>query len=307
MNRLLGSIAAITCAGALWGNNLVFNPGFDITPWDTGWTLVAAGDGGAEGDSSLWLSLPRSCMIYGYGLVTSNEMQVYQETREAVNCTCRVHYQYVLDAVYDTSYHGTSGVSAEVSISVKIDGGWVEEWRKSVHADSVQPHDHSEDSVWTEWEEVYGPSQEIGGIRFRALGLACDMTPHLASASFWIDDVYVSGEVGIEEGGNRQLSTRVNGQVSDYQLTMTRNPFLRSITISYQVPAKGSSSIVRFPVSLCIYDITGSLVRTLVNEEKNAGRHNVRFSAKNLPAGIYFARIAVGGDLKDSKKLICIK
>jgi hypothetical protein len=301
MNRLLGSIAVIICAGALWGNNLVFNPGFDMTPWDTGWAFVETANGWAAGDSSMYLSLPRSCMIYAYGLVSSGEGQAYQETREAVNCTCRIHYQYVLDAVYDTSCHGTSGVSAEVSISVKINGEWIEEWRKSVHADSVQPSDHSEDSVWTEWEEVYGPGEEIGGIRFGALGLACEMAPHLASASFWIDDVYVSGEVGIEERANDQLS------MSDYKLTMTPNPFLSFTTISYFVPTKSNSSISRFPVSLRIYDITGSLVRTLVNEEKSAGRHNVRFSAKNLSAGIYYARIAVGGDLKDSKKLICIK
>jgi hypothetical protein len=52
-----------------------------------------------------------------------------------------------------------------------------------------------------------------------------------------------------------------------------------------------------------------------VNEDKNAGRHDVSFSARggsygdarDFPAGIYFARIAVGGNLKDSKKLICVK
>ena len=23
----------------LWGQNVIFNPGFDMTPWDTGWTI----------------------------------------------------------------------------------------------------------------------------------------------------------------------------------------------------------------------------------------------------------------------------
>ncbi len=75
------------------------------------------------------------------------------------------------------------------------------------------------------------------------------------------------------------------------------NPFTQSTVISYQVSAKSE-------VSLKIYDVTGRMVKRLVNGEKEAGRHNVRFSTKGLTAGLYFCRLKAGNSTTMNKLII---
>jgi len=48
-------------------------------------------------------------------------------------------------------------------------------------------------------------------------------------------------------------------------------------------------------VSLKIYNIQGQEVAVVVDEEMAAGEHTVRWDAERMPAGIYFYRLAVGG------------
>ncbi|MCX8015431.1 MAG: T9SS type A sorting domain-containing protein, partial [candidate division WOR-3 bacterium] len=42
---------------------------------------------------------------------------------------------------------------------------------------------------------------------------------------------------------------------------------------------------------LQLYDISGRLVKTLVNESKQAGNYTLTFNAKTLSTGIYFVRL----------------
>jgi len=66
------------------------------------------------------------------------------------------------------------------------------------------------------------------------------------------------------------------------------NPFNPSTTIAYQIT---EPSFVR----LSIYDINGRLVETLVNDNKIAGTHTVKWSADKVGSGIYLYRIDAGG------------
>ena len=61
------------------------------------------------------------------------------------------------------------------------------------------------------------------------------------------------------------------------------NPFNPSTTIRYQIPQDGI-------VTLIIYDILGSEVATLVNEEKVAGKYEVKFGA-SFSSGVYIYKI----------------
>jgi hypothetical protein len=65
------------------------------------------------------------------------------------------------------------------------------------------------------------------------------------------------------------------------------NPFKISTTIAYHLTREGQ-------VNLKVYDLTGRLVRSLVKEYQKAGPHRVRFTAQELPAGIYFYRLTAG-------------
>lgn len=105
----------------------------------------------------------------------------------------------------------------------------------------------------------------------------------------WLDIFEFYG-VGVEEN---LLKTPGN------RMRIAPNPFIQQTTITYQLPA-------RTKVSLKIYDITGRLVETLVNEEKQTGYYNVSFDAKGLMGGVYFVNLVVG-DHKSTKKLILLR
>lgn len=77
------------------------------------------------------------------------------------------------------------------------------------------------------------------------------------------------------------------------------NPFNPTTTISYQLP---KSSFVK----LSIFDITGRLIETLVNENKNAGYYSVNWDAHNVVSGIYIYRI-YAGEFSRVKKCLVVK
>ncbi|RPI75211.1 MAG: T9SS C-terminal target domain-containing protein [Ignavibacteriales bacterium] len=77
------------------------------------------------------------------------------------------------------------------------------------------------------------------------------------------------------------------------------NPFNPSTTIKFSIP------IAEF-VALKIYDVLGSEVATLVNEEKPAGFYEVKFDASNLVSGFYFYRLQTGSFV-ETKKMMLVK
>ena len=77
------------------------------------------------------------------------------------------------------------------------------------------------------------------------------------------------------------------------------NPFNPTTTILYQLP---KSTYVK----LSIYDITGKLVETLVNEHKNAGYYSVNWDATNVSSGIYIYKIDAS-NFSSVKKCLIVK
>ena len=77
------------------------------------------------------------------------------------------------------------------------------------------------------------------------------------------------------------------------------NPFNPSTTINYSVPELSF-------VTLKVYDVLGSEITTLANEEKPAGSYEIEFSATELPSGIYFYRLQAGSFV-ETKKMILIR
>ena len=77
------------------------------------------------------------------------------------------------------------------------------------------------------------------------------------------------------------------------------NPFNPSTTINYSIPKPEF-------VKLCVYDLLGKEVASLVNEIKGAGSYEFNFNALNLSSGIYVYKISAG-DFSASKQMILIK
>ncbi len=90
-------------------------------------------------------------------------------------------------------------------------------------------------------------------------------------------------------------------------LPNTPNPFGHfGTTISYQIGGSGSA-----PVSLKIYNITGQLVKTLVNDNRTPGFYNAPWNGRSdngqkVSAGIYIYRLQAG-DKTFTKKMVLIK
>ncbi|MCL5020070.1 MAG: T9SS type A sorting domain-containing protein [Bacteroidetes bacterium] len=62
------------------------------------------------------------------------------------------------------------------------------------------------------------------------------------------------------------------------------NPFNPSTTISFDLPSTTH-------VKVCVYNVLGQLVATLLEGQKAAGRYSVVWNAGSLASGIYFCRI----------------
>ena len=78
------------------------------------------------------------------------------------------------------------------------------------------------------------------------------------------------------------------------------NPFNPVTTIKYSLPETAN-------VSLIIYNSLGKKVKTLLNEQHEAGYHSVNFNAVDLASGIYFYQIKAGEKYSAIKKMILLK
>ncbi len=75
------------------------------------------------------------------------------------------------------------------------------------------------------------------------------------------------------------------------------NPFNPSTKISYQLPNRAQ-------VTLRVFDLLGREVKTLANEEKQAGYYETEFDASNLSSGVYLYRISINDFVKTMKMMV---
>lgn len=85
-------------------------------------------------------------------------------------------------------------------------------------------------------------------------------------------------------------------------VTNCPNPFNPSTTVSYTVPSRGH-------VEVAVFDVRGTRVITLVNEEKSAGSHVVAWNARtaggmSVRSGVYLLRIEHGGATRTQKMVV---
>lgn len=91
---------------------------------------------------------------------------------------------------------------------------------------------------------------------------------------------------------------RIDG-IDEMNIIIMPNPFNRATDICLAVPERCFGDIG-------IYDYYGRLVAALYSGELSPGRHNFRWDAPNLAAGVYFVRWETGKDVI-SRKVILIK
>ena len=125
------------------------------------------------------------------------------------------------------------------------------------------------------------------------------VTSVIGNADYTLVNLYNGNKV-LEKNNYTVVNFEGNEIITNYELAQNfPNPFNPNTTILYQVPQDGI-------VNLKIYDILGAEVTTLVNEQKKAGKHEVKFNASALSSGIYIYKLQAG-DFVSSKKMILLK
>ncbi|HWA07150.1 MAG TPA: T9SS type A sorting domain-containing protein, partial [Ignavibacteria bacterium] len=112
----------------------------------------------------------------------------------------------------------------------------------------------------------------------------------------------------IDLNGNYELFNAPNtveiGRPANYDLSQNYpNPSNPVSKIDYQLPEDAN-------VNISVYDLTGRLVKTLVNSKMDAGYYTAIFDGTNIASGIYIYRINVNGsgvNFTSVKKLVLIK
>ncbi|MCK4547730.1 MAG: T9SS type A sorting domain-containing protein [Candidatus Eisenbacteria sp.] len=126
--------------------------------------------------------------------------------------------------------------------------------------------------------------------------------------------LYIPGGDLVRETGGITLTFQPVTSVSEVdQITRPRlvldqntpNPFNPVTTIGYSIPRDGR-------VSLQVFDVTGRLVRTLVDGHQSAGAGQVIWQGKDnngapVASGVYFYRLSVEGEKAETRKMVLLR
>jgi hypothetical protein len=103
----------------------------------------------------------------------------------------------------------------------------------------------------------------------------------------------------------------VGGGGAEARSTITRcypNPFTTQVSIAYEVGAAAEGSAL---TTISIYDLSGKLIRYLVNENKTPGKYIAEWDGTDsrgapVASGVYLANLRVGEDAPPSTKTVVL-
>ena len=126
----------------------------------------------------------------------------------------------------------------------------------------------------------------------RGISLVDSITGYIVGNYFSILKTGDSGVTSISNNNKAFIGTYILFQNSP-------NPFNPSTKIKFDIP---KSSYVK----LIVYDVLGREIKTLVNENLNAGSYDVNWNGSDYSSGVYIYKL-VAGDFVDVKKMVLIK
>lgn len=103
---------------------------------------------------------------------------------------------------------------------------------------------------------------------------------------------------GIKYGTVTSLKDLSENNPNEFKLHQNYpNPFNPATKIEYEVGEYSN-------VNLKVYDLLGSEVAVLVNEEKHPGKYSETFNGNNLVSGVYFYKLTIGGNTQIRKMIL---
>ncbi|MDD5530759.1 MAG: T9SS type A sorting domain-containing protein [bacterium] len=255
-----------------FADNVIFNDGFDMVPWDTGWVKETSTDTSTEGNgqataiatieaSDSAVSSPHSCNLRTYiscghmnGVYGAASAETYASITQTFNPISNCLFKL---SVID-SFWGMKNISDYPGIEICINGNW-----ENVYGYVVNNN-------WAEICTTITTPDTLTGVRVSSYqndgragvqGWIC-----VRDEKIWVDDIQVM-EIGIEE--------KLNIKTPSTTLRASPNPFTQSTVINYSASGESEKSKIQ------IYDIAGKLVETTKNN----------IIGGNLKTGIYFIKV----------------
>ncbi len=201
----------------------------------------------------------------------------------------------------------------ELELPLTYNSGWTQLYNETVYVNGTSVL--SSDVSLSFSADAYGTMTIPGGQSFETLRLRESMTiqgvTHVsylfvtksgAQVSLFTEDSNPPTSGIIDLVGysyNNPLITSGIEHIapSDYILTQNHpNPFSSSTKIFYSIPNSSH-------VTICVYDILGNRVETLVDQEQRTGQYEIEFSKHQLNPGIYLYSICAG-EYRQTKKMI---
>lgn len=192
----------------------------------------------------------------------------------AADTVLRFSTFYIMETSYDYGYVETS-----------TDGGGT--WSQL-----TQFNGSSGGWTWSRTRLNYTPGTTVR-LRFRFTS-----DGSVLYEGWFVDDINIGNGLGVAE------ELTLNLPPTAAQVSILPNPFMKAVNIAYALPNERR-------VKITIYDITGKVVRVLVDQKLKAGRYEAVWDGadtrgRRLASGVYFTHVALG-DSRTMKKLVLIR
>jgi len=312
-----------TC-GATWGNNFTVaksstaqNPG-QIVSWDFATNVDLDGEVVGFGG----YSCPNPSGLLGQTIITVDSSGGPNHGNVYILCSVeRYSTSDPLDVMFARSTDG--GLTWSSPVRVNDDPGnnaW--QWFGTM---SVAP-DGRIDAVWLDTRDYpgtvnstlyYAYSMDAGDTWCENVPLSEFFNPHLG----WPQQDKMGDYFDMfsdESGAHLAWAATFNGEQDVYyghitpQFTGThelKNNISATLSQNYPNPFKGQTNIRYYLaeesfVSIKVFDLTGRVVASLINESQNTGNHQVTYTATNLESGVYYYQLQAGDSIVTRKMMI---
>lgn len=197
---------------------------------------------------------------------------------------------------HDTAYAGMKVLSPDV-VSLDMFG-----WYGDYHADSALYEHITHDQIDVLYDDLELEPVMIFGFAESSIP-AGDSVEVYVAFSIGTDSTTMVANMALAETAYAGLLA-IDAPRSEipvgYHLSQNYpNPFNPSTTIEFSVSSTEN-------VLLSVYDLSGRLVTTLVDDRLLAGPHRVDFSGENMSTGVYFYTLKVG-KYSTTRKMVLLK
>jgi hypothetical protein len=126
-----------------------------------------------------------------------------------------------------------------------------------------------------------------------------------------LDGKGINGTIELEFNGELKVKENILSDWSGHGISAVVNmmPEKMALNTAYPNPFNPVTSISYTlsgmeHVTLSVYNLTGRLIETLVDDKQDAGSYTLEWDAAQLPSGMYFLRMETGNEMFHQKLML---